>query len=88
MIDGTLIHTPKPPKASDSSSHRQATRIRFRRRAAIEPIFSHAKHDHRVARNYLKALIKRYSYTNIYFELSYETDCVNIIIFSIKLNVT
>jgi len=34
MTDGTLIHTPKPPKASDSASKRQATRTMFRRRAA------------------------------------------------------
>ena len=54
MIDGTQIHTPKPPRVSDSASKRQAARTRFRRRAAIEPIFSHAKHDHRMARNFLK----------------------------------
>jgi transposase, IS5 family len=54
IIDGTLIHTPKPPKASDSSSKKQAARTRFRQRAAIEPIFSHVKHDHRMAKSYLK----------------------------------
>lgn len=54
MIDGTLIHTPKPPKASDSASNKQAARTRFRRRAAIEPILSHAKYDHRMAKSYLK----------------------------------
>jgi len=54
MIDGTLIHTPKPPKATDSASNKQAARTRFRRRAAIELIFSHAKHDHCMAKSYLK----------------------------------
>jgi IS5 family transposase len=54
MIGETLIHTPKPPKASDKTSKKRAARIRFRRRAAIEPIIGHIKHDHRMARNYLK----------------------------------
>lgn len=57
MIEGTLIHTPSPPKAKDPAYRKQQARVRFRRRAAIEPIFGHAKHDHRMARNYLKRFV-------------------------------
>jgi len=32
-------------------------RMRFRRRAAIEPIFGHAKNDYRMGRNYLKGFV-------------------------------
>lgn len=57
IIEGTLIHTPAPPKAKDPAYRKQQARLRFRRRAAIEPIFGHAKHDHRMARNYLKRFV-------------------------------
>ena len=57
MVDGTIIHTPSPPKSKDTAYRKQQARIRFRRRAAIEPIFGHTKHDHRMARNYLRRFI-------------------------------
>lgn len=53
MVDGTIIQTPSPPKSNDSATRKQQARIRFRRRAAIEPIFGHTKQDHRIARNFL-----------------------------------
>jgi len=34
----------------------RATKRWFKRRAAIEPIFGHVKHDHRMSRNYLKGV--------------------------------
>jgi IS5 family transposase len=57
IVDGTLIHTPAPPKPKDSAYQKQKARIRFRRRAAIEPIFGHTKQDHRMERNYLKRFV-------------------------------
>jgi IS5 family transposase len=57
MVDGTLIQTPSPPKSKDSAYRKQQARIRFRRRAAIEPIFGHTKQDHPMARNYLKRFV-------------------------------
>jgi IS5 family transposase len=57
IIEGTLIHTPAPPKAKDTACRKQQARVRFRRRAAIEPIFGHTKHDHRMAKNYLKHFV-------------------------------
>lgn len=57
IVDGTVIQTPVPPKSKDSAYRKQQARIRFRRRAAIEPIFGHTKQDHRMARNYLKRFV-------------------------------
>lgn len=57
IVDGTLIHTPATPKPKDSAYQKQKARIRFRRRAAIEPIFGHTKQDHRMERNYLKRFV-------------------------------
>jgi IS5 family transposase len=31
--------------------------MRFRRRAAIDPVIGHVKHDQRMARNFLKGLL-------------------------------
>lgn len=53
-VDGTLIYTPAPAKKQDSAYKKKQARTRFRRRAAIEPIFGHTKYDYRMARNYLK----------------------------------
>lgn len=49
IINETSIHTPKPEKNISSTK-----RKRFKRRAAIEPVISHLKHDYRMIRNYLK----------------------------------
>ena len=48
---------PKPPLKKDNAYHKRKKRKHHRRRAAIEPIISHLKHDHRAARNFLKGQI-------------------------------
>jgi len=53
-INGTKIIIPKPLPASASNYQKRKTRERFRRRAGIEPVISHLKHDHRMIRNFLK----------------------------------
>ena len=45
----TELHTPKPEKNISASK-----RKRYKRRAAIEPVIGHLKHDYRMIRNYLK----------------------------------
>ena len=53
----TEILTPRRPKKSDTPCQRRNARMRFRRRAAIEPVIGHVKHDHRMARNFLKGVL-------------------------------
>ncbi len=48
-IGDTELHTPKPDKNITASK-----RKRHKRRAAIEPVIGHLKHDYRMIRNYLK----------------------------------
>ena len=48
-IGNTELHTPKPKKNITATK-----RKRFKRRAAIEPVIGHLKHDYRMIRNYLK----------------------------------
>jgi transposase, IS5 family len=48
-LDNTIVNVPKPDKNIS-----QVKRKRFRRRAAIEPVIGHLKHDYRMIRNYLK----------------------------------
>jgi IS5 family transposase len=57
QVGDTTIHIPKPPREKDSRYQRLKTRQRFRRRAAIEPVIGHLKHDHRMARSYLKGAV-------------------------------
>lgn len=40
-----------------SRYQKQKVRLKFRRRAAIEPIIGHLKYQHRMARNFLKGKI-------------------------------
>ena len=54
MVGDTQINIPKPPLKKDTPYQRRKKRKHHRRRAAIEPIISHLKADHRVARNFLK----------------------------------
>ena len=54
MIANTQINIPKPPLKRDSEYQKRKKKKHFRRRAAIEPIISHLKQDHRAARNFLK----------------------------------
>ncbi|WP_027185540.1 transposase, partial [Desulfovibrio inopinatus] len=57
QVGDTQILIPKPPKKKDSRHQRQKARQRFRRRAGIEPVIGHLKHDHRMARSYLKGAV-------------------------------
>ena len=51
QVNNTEIIAPSP---CSSPSQRKAMRKRFRRRAAIEPVISHIKHQYGMKRNYLK----------------------------------
>lgn len=53
-VDGTEVLLPGRPKPGQSKSVSARMRARFRRRAAIEPVISHLKHQYRLARCYLK----------------------------------
>jgi len=53
----THINFPKPPLKRDNEYQKRKKRKYFRRRAAIEPIIGHVKHDHRAEINYLKGQI-------------------------------
>ena len=50
----TQISIPGTVLKGDTKKQLEAKRIKFRRRAAIEPVIGHLKSDHRMARNYLK----------------------------------
>lgn len=56
-VGETRILIPKPSGKKATAYQRQKMRKRFRRRAGIEPIIGHLKHDHRMIRNYLKGSI-------------------------------
>jgi IS5 family transposase len=56
-VGDTDIHTPNPAKKKDSAYQRRKAKQRFRRRAAIEPVIGHLKHDHRMVRCYLKGAV-------------------------------
>jgi len=45
---------PNPPLKRDTDYQRQKKRMLCRKRAAIEPIIGHLKHDYRLTRNWLK----------------------------------
>ncbi len=53
-IENTRITIPKLLPANSTRYQKEKVRIKFRRRAAIEPIIGHLKQDHRMARNFLK----------------------------------
>ena len=52
QINDTLLHTPRPDKNITATK-----RKRHCRRAAIEPVIGHLKHDYRMIRNYLKGTV-------------------------------
>jgi len=56
-IEGVQIISPKVLPGSATNYEKKKMRMRFRRRAAIEPIFGHAKNDYRMGRNYLKGFV-------------------------------
>jgi IS5 family transposase len=51
-VNDTLLYYPKPDKNISRTKRR-----RHKRRAAIEPVIGHLKHDYRMIRNYLKGTI-------------------------------
>jgi IS5 family transposase len=55
QLNSTVVVTPGPEKdRSKSSAYRENKSRQCKSRAAIEPVISHLKHDHRMLRNYLK----------------------------------
>jgi len=56
-VDGTEVLLPGKPKPGQSKSMSAKMRARFRRRAAIEPLISHLKHQYRLARCFLKGFV-------------------------------
>jgi IS5 family transposase len=52
QIGNTLLHTPRPDKNITTTKRKCHSR-----RAAIEPVIGHLKHDYRMIRNYLKGTV-------------------------------
>ena len=55
-VKDTEITIPKPLPAGSTRYAKEQVRIKFRRRAAIEPVIGHLKYDHRMERNFLKGI--------------------------------
>lgn len=56
-VDGTEVLLPGKPKPGQSKRESAKMRARFRRRAAIEPLISHLKHQYRLMRCFLKGFV-------------------------------
>lgn len=56
-VDGTEVLLPGKPKPGQSKRESAKMRARFRRRAAIEPVISHLKHQYRLIRCFLKGFV-------------------------------
>ena len=56
-VDGTEVLLPGKPKPGQSKRESAKMRARFRRRAAIEPVISHLKHQYRLLRCFLKGFV-------------------------------
>ena len=56
-VDGTEVLLPGKPQPGQSKTASAKMRARFRRRAAIEPVISHLKHQYRLARCFLKGFV-------------------------------
>lgn len=56
-VDGTEVLLPGKPKPGQSKRESAKMRARFRRRAAIEPLISHLKHQYRLVRCFLKGFV-------------------------------
>lgn len=56
-VDGTEVLLPGKPKPGQSKRESAKLRARFRRRAAIEPVISHLKHQYRLIRCFLKGFV-------------------------------
>ena len=57
MVGPTAILLPGRPAKDQSLARTQQLRRWFRRRAAIEPVISHLKHDFRLGRCFLKGSV-------------------------------
>ena len=56
-IGETVVQIPKPFNTKTTSRYKQQKlKKSFRRRAAIEPVISHLKSDHRLSRNFYKGI--------------------------------
>lgn len=53
-IDETRVFTPKSPRKNATAYEKRKARMRFRRRAGIEPIIGHLKKQFGLGRNFLK----------------------------------
>lgn len=56
-VGNTKICIPSTPLKRDSDKELEDKRVKFRRRASVEPIIGHLKNDYRLARCYLKGFI-------------------------------
>lgn len=56
-IGDCKISIPKPLPKTATRYQVLKVRLKFRRRASIEPVIGHLKHQHRMARNFLKGLL-------------------------------
>lgn len=56
-VEETQILLPKPPSKGQSRYMTNKLRKAHCKRAAIEPIISHVKHDHRMERNFYKGIV-------------------------------
>lgn len=56
-VEGTTVLVPGKPQGGQSRWQKVKMRARFRRRAAIEPVISHLKHDYRLVRCFLKGAL-------------------------------
>jgi IS5 family transposase len=56
-VDGTEVLLPGKPNPGQSKRESARMRARFRRRAAIEPVISHLKHQYRLMRCFLKGFL-------------------------------
>jgi len=57
QVGETTISIPGIHLKRDTEEQKEDKKAKFRRRAAVEPIIGHIKHDHRMARNYLKGFV-------------------------------
>jgi IS5 family transposase len=53
-VADTIISIPSPLPQHSTRYAKNKVRLKFRRRAAIEPLIGHLKQDHRMERNFLK----------------------------------
>jgi IS5 family transposase len=56
-VGNTLILVPENPKKNQTKYQSEKMRKAHRKRAAIEPIIGHIKHDHRMGRNFYKGIV-------------------------------